>query len=832
MVTTNLDKVVVRAQYVDFDGNSMAGSVVFTPSTTVIDVAGKKILFPKQYVANLDSNGSIAIQIPASDDPDILPNIFTYKVQENIGNGRIFNNIQIPYASLATGFDLSTVLIDGSDISPPTYLSTSDATAVHKTGDETVAGTKTFSVSPVVPTPTSTGHATTKAYVDGVAISGSPDATATIKGILKLTGALGGTADFPATPTAVHLTGNETVAGVKTFSSSPTVPTPTTSTQVANKAYVDAAASTMDATDYGVMNDGTIGAATGTDNTASFNAFITTVKNNAARIYSIGGGLNAYHGLPRVYLPKGVYRLRGSINLARLRGLVIEGDGMESTVLQIETGDPIFDIFRASEIVWRNMTFTSYKTTSGVNDGCKQLVENSIGAKFHQLSSDPIVAGPGTTVYRFENVEFVGLHRGTYFTGDQMTDGVIFNSCKWRDNFYDSDYANGQAVNHQYIGGEWLGFVDLPEADYNTRLAEWSAGSKPITGPAGSITLLDGATFKITAGGMIQIVGGSVIRKGTTLLLGEPPSDLSQGTNANLLTFSFDTCKWELRQKDLVNDVYGYQRVTLLRYEMPHPPVFANTYSRTLQMVVSYNDCDLTVQVPDIDAMHLRNGVSIFATNTRILKQVVSTVYLVSHITGSGSTSNTTGRYVGHNSDHFLRRKVGGTPVAVPPSSSYSPSAYQDHHIWQNGRTGFGNHVTPFVREIDHSLVPGMVNGVVRHVLMEVDGTMPTVQQVVEVPYNCTLVRVGVVGISYSGTPADFTWHFKSADSVTTYKSLVCHWVTVSGTPAFDLDGVIVNNAKKASACMERLLTDGAIVLTPSPAPPINLLGYVYIEYC
>lgn len=35
------------------------------------------------------------------------------------------------------------------------------------------------------------------------------------------------------------LTGNQTIAGVKTFSSSPIVPTPTTGTQVANKAYAD-----------------------------------------------------------------------------------------------------------------------------------------------------------------------------------------------------------------------------------------------------------------------------------------------------------------------------------------------------------------------------------------------------------------------------------------------------------------------------------------------------------------------------------------------------------------------------------------------------------------
>lgn len=39
--------------------------------------------------------------------------------------------------------------------------------------------------------------------------------------------------------TTVNLTGNQTIAGVKTFTSSPIVPSPTTDTQAANKSYVD-----------------------------------------------------------------------------------------------------------------------------------------------------------------------------------------------------------------------------------------------------------------------------------------------------------------------------------------------------------------------------------------------------------------------------------------------------------------------------------------------------------------------------------------------------------------------------------------------------------------
>ncbi|HEY5695517.1 MAG TPA: hypothetical protein VIQ80_01650 [Candidatus Saccharimonadales bacterium] len=45
--------------------------------------------------------------------------------------------------------------------------------------------------------------------------------------------------------TVVHTSGNETVGGVKTFSSSPVVPTPTLGTQVANKTYIDSLPHTL-----------------------------------------------------------------------------------------------------------------------------------------------------------------------------------------------------------------------------------------------------------------------------------------------------------------------------------------------------------------------------------------------------------------------------------------------------------------------------------------------------------------------------------------------------------------------------------------------------------
>lgn len=81
--------------------------------------------------------------------------------------------------------------------------------------------------------------------------TGSPDASSSSKGIVQLTGDLGGTATSPTVPglaakavdaVVVHNNGAETIAGVKTFSSSPIVPaTPTTANQAASKTYVDTA---------------------------------------------------------------------------------------------------------------------------------------------------------------------------------------------------------------------------------------------------------------------------------------------------------------------------------------------------------------------------------------------------------------------------------------------------------------------------------------------------------------------------------------------------------------------------------------------------------------
>ncbi|HEF2929149.1 TPA: hypothetical protein R8X70_001385 [Campylobacter coli] len=125
---------------------------------------------------------------------------------------------------------------------------------VTKTGDETIAGVKTFSVPPVSATnPTANNQVANKSYVDTVvntvgnskvALSGNQ----TIAGVKTFSSSIvipNATANNHATNlgqlnSKVALSGNQTIAGVKTFSVPPVSATnPTANNQVANKSYVD-----------------------------------------------------------------------------------------------------------------------------------------------------------------------------------------------------------------------------------------------------------------------------------------------------------------------------------------------------------------------------------------------------------------------------------------------------------------------------------------------------------------------------------------------------------------------------------------------------------------
>lgn len=141
------------------------------------------------------------------------------------------------------------------------YTDAENANDVHLTGDQTVNGVKTFGSILVLPgsNPTTGNQATRKTYVDAgdAASVATAAADATAKANAAENDAIAYADSLLAT--AVLLTGPQTVAGVKTFSSSPIVPDPTTDQQAANKLYVDTNGGGTDFWDYwkGVYNGGT-----------------------------------------------------------------------------------------------------------------------------------------------------------------------------------------------------------------------------------------------------------------------------------------------------------------------------------------------------------------------------------------------------------------------------------------------------------------------------------------------------------------------------------------------------------------------------------------------
>ncbi|MGH9671446.1 MAG: hypothetical protein ACRD3A_15185 [Terriglobales bacterium] len=195
-----------------------------------------------------------------------------------------------------------------------------DSAVVHLAGTETVTGVKTFSSSPAVPTPTTDTAATNKAYVDSVAGGGSSifvlKAGDTMTGPLTLSGdpTLAGHAsnkNYVDTQVGtraldsavVHLTGNETIAGIKQFSSSPTVPAPAAAADASNKSYVDTQVGTR-ALDSAVVH------LTGNETVAGIKQFsssptvpaptIGTAAANKAYVDSVAGGGGGTGSYPNI----------------------------------------------------------------------------------------------------------------------------------------------------------------------------------------------------------------------------------------------------------------------------------------------------------------------------------------------------------------------------------------------------------------------------------------------------------------------------------------------------------------------------------------------------
>jgi hypothetical protein len=120
--------VTVEGAYVDFEGNNIQGQIRFTLGDVLRNGTDDQMVAPSSVVVPL-SAGAFSVSLPATNDPDVVPNPFVYTVEESFPGGRSYT-ISVPYTSAGA--------LNLADISPNPALATSFVQMVDQTTFNTV----------------------------------------------------------------------------------------------------------------------------------------------------------------------------------------------------------------------------------------------------------------------------------------------------------------------------------------------------------------------------------------------------------------------------------------------------------------------------------------------------------------------------------------------------------------------------------------------------------------------------------------------------------------------------------------------------------------------
>ena len=110
---TNLTTITITGSYVDYSGTAISGQITFTLGDVLRSGIDNVMVAPSTVVVPLVA-GSFSVTLPATNDPDIIPNPYTYTVVESFVGGRTYT-ISVPYNGGS---------LDLADISPLPVIST------------------------------------------------------------------------------------------------------------------------------------------------------------------------------------------------------------------------------------------------------------------------------------------------------------------------------------------------------------------------------------------------------------------------------------------------------------------------------------------------------------------------------------------------------------------------------------------------------------------------------------------------------------------------------------------------------------------------------------
>jgi hypothetical protein len=189
---TTVSDTVYRA-----DGSPAAGTLLIS-WPAFISVSGATVAAGNNHVT-LGTNGSFTAQLAPNAGATPAGTVYTVTYQLTDGTVKT-ENWSVGTASPETISQVRTLAGTTTQLAQAAtqqYVNAQLATVVHLNGSETITGTKQFAVSPVLPTPSQSGQAVNKAYVDS-AVTNSGSGNFVAKAGDTMTGPL----TLPADPTA------------------------------------------------------------------------------------------------------------------------------------------------------------------------------------------------------------------------------------------------------------------------------------------------------------------------------------------------------------------------------------------------------------------------------------------------------------------------------------------------------------------------------------------------------------------------------------------------------------------------------------------------------
>lgn len=119
----SLTTINITGNYVDYEGTPIQGQVRFTLGNVLRNGTDDQMIAPSSLVVAL-SNGAFSVTLPATNDPDIVPTVFTYTVEESFPRGRSYT-ISVPFDTNGS--------LDLADISPNPVISESFTSGIDLT---------------------------------------------------------------------------------------------------------------------------------------------------------------------------------------------------------------------------------------------------------------------------------------------------------------------------------------------------------------------------------------------------------------------------------------------------------------------------------------------------------------------------------------------------------------------------------------------------------------------------------------------------------------------------------------------------------------------------